>query len=70
MVAAIFDRNGKYSGAINRKVAVHWSDDDAGTQTATTFSFLLDLGPYLVRLVVRDAESQRLSANTAIVEIP
>jgi hypothetical protein len=46
------------------------SRPDAGTQTATTFSFLLDLGPYLVRLVVRDAESQRLSANTAIVEIP
>jgi hypothetical protein len=30
----------------------------------------LDLGPYMVRLVVRDAESQHLSANTAIVEIP
>ena len=69
-VAAIFDRNGKYMGAINRKVAVHWSDDDAGVQTATTFSFLLDPGPYLVRMVVRDSESQRLSAQAAIVEIP
>jgi VWFA-related protein len=70
IVAAVFDRNGKYLGAINRKVAVHWSDDDAGTQTATTFSFLLDPGPYLVRMVVRDSESQRLSAQAAIVEIP
>src|ERR1700722_6817629 len=70
IVAAIFDRNGKYMGAINRKVAVHWSDDDAGVQTATTFSFLLDPGPYLVRMVVRDSESQRLSAQAAIVEIP
>jgi VWFA-related protein len=70
IVAAIFDRNGKYMGAINRKVAVHWSDDDAGIQTATTFSFLLDPGPYLVRMVVRDSESQRLSAQAAVVEIP
>ncbi|HTG28463.1 MAG TPA: VWA domain-containing protein [Methylomirabilota bacterium] len=70
IVAAIFDRNGKYLGAINRKVAVHWSDDDAGVQTATTFSFLLDPGPYLVRMVVRDSESQHLSAQAAIVEIP
>ena len=70
IVAAIFDRNGKYMGAINRKVAVHWSDDDAGIQTATTFSFLLDPGPYLVRMVVRDSESQRISAHAAVVEIP
>jgi len=70
IVAAIFDRNGKYMGAINRKVAVHWSDDDAGIQTATTFSFLLDPGPYLVRMVVRDSESRRLSAQAAVVEIP
>jgi hypothetical protein len=70
IVAAVFDRNGKYLGAINRKVAVHWSDDHAGTQTATTFSFLLDPGPYLVRMVVRDSESQRLSAQAAVVEIP
>lgn len=70
VVTAVFDRNGKYMGAIDRKVAVHWSGDDAGVQTATTFSFLLDPGPYLVRMVVRDAESQRLSAQAAIVEIP
>jgi hypothetical protein len=70
MVAAVFDRNGKYLGAINRKVAVHWSDDDAGTQTATTFSFLLNSGVYLVRLVVRDTESQHLAAQAATVEIP
>jgi VWFA-related protein len=70
IVAAVFDRNGRYLGAINRKVAVHWSDDKAGTQTATTFSFLLDPGPYLVRMVVRDSESQRLSAQAAVVEIP
>ena len=35
-----------------------------------TFSFLLDPGGYLVRLVVRDTESQHLYAQDAIVEIP
>jgi VWFA-related protein len=70
MVAAIFDRNGKYIGAIDRKVAVQWSDDKAGTQTAATFSFLLDFGAYRVRLVARDAESKRLFAQASVIQIP
>jgi VWFA-related protein len=70
VVAAIFDHNGKYLGAIDRKVAVHWTDDKAGLKNATTFSFLLDPGTYLVRLIVRDSESQSLSAQATTVQIP
>ena len=70
MVAAIFDHNGKYIGAIDRKVAVQWSDDRAGTQTAAIFSFLLDFGAYRVRLVARDAESKRLFAQASVIQIP
>jgi VWFA-related protein len=70
MVAAIFDRNGKYIGAIDRKVAVQWSDDKAGTHTAATFSFLLDSGGNLVKLVARDAESQHLFAQAFVIQIP
>ena len=70
MIAAVFDRNGKYLGAIDRKVDVHWTDSNAGTHTATTFSFLLDPGAYMIRLVVRDSESQHLSAQDKLVEIP
>jgi VWFA-related protein len=70
MVAAIFDRNGKYIGAIDRKVMVQWSDDKAGTQTAATFSFLLDFGAYRIRLVARDAESKRLFAQASVIQIP
>jgi VWFA-related protein len=70
LIAAVFDHNGKYMGAIQRKVAVHWSDAATQEQTATTFSFLLDSGGYLVRLVVRDSESQHLYAADALVEIP
>lgn len=70
LVAAVFDRNGKYMGAIDKKIAVHWSDARAATQTAATFSFLLDSGGYLVRLVVRDSELRHLSAQDALIEIP
>lgn len=70
VVAAVFDRNGKYMGALDKKVPVRWSPQREGTMIGATFSFLLDPGGYLVRLVVRDAESQHLYAQDAIVEIP
>ncbi len=70
VVAAIFDHNGKYLGAIDRNVAVRWNAGNAGTQTAATLSFLLDPGTYLVRLVVRDSESQNTWAQAATVDVP
>lgn len=70
MVAAVFDRNGKYMGAIDRKIGVHWSPAEAKTMPSTDFSFMLDPGNYVVRLVVRDTESQRLYAQDTLVEIP
>jgi len=70
LVAAIFDRNGKYMGALQRKVAVHWSEGQPETPAAATFSFLLNSGGYLVRLVVRDSESQHLYAQNSLIEIP
>jgi VWFA-related protein len=70
LIAAIFDRNGKYMGALQRKVAVHWSEGQPETPAAATFSFLLNSGGYLVRLVVRDSESQHLYAQNSLVEIP
>jgi hypothetical protein len=48
---------------------VQWSDDKAGTQTAATFSFLLDSGGYLVKLFARDAESQHLFAQASVIQI-
>jgi VWFA-related protein len=70
VVAAVFDRNGKYMGALDKKIPVRWSPGRAGTMIGATFSFLLDPGSYLVRLVVRDTESQHLSAQDALIEIP
>jgi VWFA-related protein len=70
VVAAVFDRNGKYMGALDKKIPVRWSPQREGTLIGATFSFLLDAGGYLVRLVVRDTESQHLYAQDALVEIP
>jgi VWFA-related protein len=70
VVAAVFDRNGKYMGALDKKVPVRWSPQKEGTMIGATFSFLLDAGGYLVRLVVRETESQHLYAQDALVEIP
>ncbi len=70
VVAAVFDRNGKYMGALDKKVPVRWSPQKEGIMIGATFSFLLDAGGYLVRLVVRDTESQHLYAQDALVEIP
>ena len=70
VVAAVFDRNGKYMGALDKKVPVRWPSQKQGTMIGATFSFLLDAGGYLVRLVVRDTESQHLYAQDALVEIP
>lgn len=70
VVAAVFDRDGKYMGALDKKVPVRWSPQKEGTMIGATFSFLLDAGGYLVRLIVRDTESQHLFAQDALVEIP
>jgi VWFA-related protein len=70
IVAAIFDRNGKYMGSIDRNVTVQWPDDKAEMRTAAKYDFILDSGSYLVRLVVRDSESSQISTEDAVVQIP
>lgn len=70
IVAAVFDRNGRYMGSIDRNVAVQWPDDKAEMRTAAKYDFILDSGSYLVRLVVRDSETSQISAEDAVVQIP
>ena len=70
VVAAVFDRNGKYIGSIDRRVSVEWQKEKAAVQEVTSFDFTLDSGDYLVRLVVRDAESQSSFAQDSIMQIP
>lgn len=70
LVAAVFDRNGKYMGALQGQHDVRWNGENPRPQTAATFSFILDSGAYFVRLVARDTESQQFYAENSLVEIP
>jgi VWFA-related protein len=70
IVAAVFDRDGKYMGSIDKKVDVFWRESEAGIRTAAKYDFILDSGNYLVRLVVHDSQSQQLFAQDSVIQIP
>jgi VWFA-related protein len=73
-VTAIFDRDGKYLDGKTRVVGVHWNQEglesDSRAGKALEISFILKPGEYVIRVVARDAEAQRLFAETTPVEIP
>ncbi|HLK69404.1 MAG TPA: VWA domain-containing protein [Bryobacteraceae bacterium] len=74
IVSALFDRNGNYVTGNQKLVEMRLKDEtiekraDTGITVRTTFD--VKPGVYLVRLVVRDAEGQQMSAANGSVEIP
>lgn len=74
IVSGLFDRNGNYVTANERIVEMRLRDDTLenklgqGINLKTNFD--VKPGSYLVRLVVRDAEGQMMSAQNGAVEIP
>jgi VWFA-related protein len=74
IVAGLFDRNGNYVTAIEKKLEMRLRDETlekkAGSGITIRTSFDVKPGSYLVRLVVRDAEGQLMSAENGAVEIP
>ena len=74
MVYGIFDRNGNYLQGIKKVIELRLKDDTLanrlGQPATVRTSFDITPGTYLVRLVVRDAEGQLMSAANAAVEIP
>ena len=74
IVSALFDRNGNYVVGNQKVVEMRLKDEtlekraDSGITVRTTFD--VKPGTYLVRLVVRDAEGQQMSAANGSVEIP
>lgn len=70
IVAAVFDRNGKYMGSLDKRVDIHWLEREAEIRTAAKYDFILDSGNYLVRLVVHDSQSQQLFAQDSVIQIP
>jgi len=74
IVSGLFDRNGNYVTAIEKKLEMRLLDATLEKRVSSGItvrtSFDVKPGSYLVRLVVRDAEGQLMSAENGAVEIP
>jgi len=74
IVSGLFDRNGNYVTAIEKKLEMRLKDETlekrVGSGITVRTSFDVKPGSYMVRLVVRDAEGQLMSAENGAVEIP
>jgi VWFA-related protein len=74
MVYGIFDRNGHYLQGIKKVIELKLKDDTLanrlGQPPTVRTTFDVTPGTYLVRLVVRDAEGQLMSAANVAAEIP
>ena len=72
-VSALFNRNGNFVQGIEKTVTMHLKDETLehklGSGITLKTSFDVKPGSYLVRLVVRDAEGQMMSAENGTVEI-
>ncbi len=72
-VSALFNRNGNFIEGAQKVVTMHWKDETLEHKLASGItlktSFDVKPGSYLVRLVVRDAEGQLMSAENGTVEI-
>jgi hypothetical protein len=72
-VSAVFNRNGNFVQGMQKVVTMHLKDETlehklaAGMTLKTSFD--VKPGSYLVRLVVRDAEGQSMSAENGTIEI-
>ncbi len=72
-VSALFNRNGNFVQGIEKTVTMRLKDETLehklGSGITLKTSFDVKPGSYLVRLVVRDAEGQMMSAENGTVEI-
>jgi VWFA-related protein len=72
-VSAVFNRNGNFVQGIEKTVTMNLKDETLEHKLASGLtlktSFDVKPGSYLVRLVVRDAEGQMMSAENGTVEI-
>jgi len=74
IVAGLFDRNGNFITGIEKVLEMRLKDETlekelkAGVTVKSSFD--VKPGSYMVRLVVRDAEKQLMSAESGAVQIP
>jgi VWFA-related protein len=73
IVMAVFDSNGKYLTGIDKTFGLHWTANPDGSPPEGELphsNFLLRSGDYTVRVVICEAVSSRMSAETVAVRIP
>jgi len=74
LVCALFDGNGNYLRAIQKVVELRLRDESLARRLArgvtVTSDFNVASGPYLIRIVVRDAEGRQMATANGTVEIP
>src|SRR5205823_5878903 len=74
IAAVVFDRNGNYVTGVQKLVSMRLKDETlaarAGTGITVRNTFDVKPGGYLIRLVVRDAEGQLMTAQNGAVDIP
>jgi VWFA-related protein len=74
VVTGLFDRNGEYVNSNEKTLNMNLKDSTLAGQVNSGITvktpFDVTPGSYFIRIVVRDAEGQRMSALNAAVEIP
>jgi len=74
VVSGVFDRNGNYISAVEKTVDMHLKDETLAGKLSSGITvrsgFDVTPGSYFVRIVVRDAEGQKMAALNGAVEIP
>jgi VWFA-related protein len=74
IIAALFDPNGNFIGATQQTLLLRLRDEtvvglEQRPPVTITTNFAVKPGAYLVRLVVRDAEGQQLTAENGAVQV-
>ena len=73
-VSAVFDRNGILVSAVQKQIDLQLKDETFSARIANGVlvktSFDVPPGSYIVRVVVRDSEGQKMAAHNTAVEIP
>jgi VWFA-related protein len=74
LVCALFDGNGNYIKGTQKVVELRLKDENLERRRAAgvtvNSNFDVKIGPYMVRVVVRDAEGRQMAAANGVVEIP
>jgi VWFA-related protein len=74
VASGLFDRNGNYVTGVEKTVDMHLKDETLAVKlnSGITVRSGFDVAPgsYFVRIVVRDAEGQKMAALNGAVEIP